>query len=57
MQPIQKNLCQKLKPFQQNFIPLPGSTLNLQHFEKEIEHSSLSVLEVIGCEKRRDFNA
>ena len=47
----------KSKAVSEKFILFPESTLNFQHFEKKIEPRSLSVLQVIDCEKGGNFNA
>ena len=51
------HLFLKPKPFQQNFIQFQILHKIYNIFKKKNEPSSLSVLEVIDCEKRENFNA
>ena len=56
-QPIQMHLPSKLNTSSHNFIPFVESTLNLQHFQKNIDPHSLSISEIIDSKKRGYLNA
>ena len=56
-QAIQMYLSQKLNPFSHDFIAFLDSTLNLEHFEKEVQPHSLSISEIIHTEKSDYLNA
>ena len=51
MQQLEGLLSQKEKTFYRFFDPFPKCALNLQHFEKKDEYSSLVISKVIGSER------
>ena len=51
MQQLEGLLSQKEKTFYLFFDPFPKCALNLQHFEKKDEYSSLVISKVIGSER------
>ena len=50
MQPIHKELSQKLKTFSQFFCAFSKSGLNIEHFEKKDDPHSLFISEAKACE-------
>ena len=52
MQPIHKQLSQKLKTFSQFFSWFSKSRLNFEHFQKKDEAHRLFICEATACEKR-----
>ena len=52
MQPIHLELSHKLKTFSEFFLPIPKSSLNFEHFQKQDDAHSLFICEATACEKR-----
>ena len=55
-QEVQMQIPLKLKTCSRFFIPLLKSTLNLEYFEKKDQSHSLSINEIINCEKGSYIN-
>ena len=55
-QQYEAHLCQKQKTFSAFFIPFLKCALNLQHFEKKDEYSSLVISKVIDSERGSYLN-
>ena len=52
MQPIHRQLSQKLKTFSQFFSAFSKSSLNFEHFQKKNDAHSLFICGAMACEKR-----
>ena len=50
-QQLEAPLSQKQKPFSGFFIAFPKCALNLEHFEKKNEYSTLVISKVIDSER------
>ena len=55
-QQFQTPLSQKQKTFSEFFIALLKCALNLEHFQKKDEYSSLIISEIIDAERRGYLN-